>query len=683
MKDETTVASAPSLPPDVAEPIRESDADGVRTLEMCAPPVNTVSRRMRTALFNALARAEADPSVRGVIIRGAGTGFCGGADIEEFDSSDALAEPTLHHTIAAAIEAMRTPVVAAMHGFALGGGLELALLCHFRVAAVGTRVGLPEITLGFLPGAGGTQRLVRALPLERAVSHLLLGDGFAVESEPDGSLVDEIVDVSELDAAARRAIEQAAASSGLPRLRDVVLDAAACEITLSAAEQLLERQRLLSRASAGILTAVRIGLADIDAGLAAEFEAFQALAGTAAARASRYRFKALRAVRRRPSTVHGIATAAVIGAGTMGRGIAEMLAGAGIDVTVVDTDEATRAAAAEAIRETARGRVSTAARVAELPAVDLVVEAVVEDLAVKRQVFAELGQHVRTDTILATNTSSLDVDEIAAAAVRPDRVLGLHFFSPVSRMPLVEVVTGVQTDPSALERSRALLLDVGKTPVVVGNAPSFVGNRIFDRYLQEAHMLHLEGAPVAAVDAAAVAIGMPAGPFRVLDGIGNDVPHRGREQRGTADDPEWSVARALVEGGRLGRKSGSGWYRYGAEKGTDPFAELAADRARAELGIERRDFLPMQIQERLRMSLIAEARAVVAAGIARTASDVDVIMTLGYGFPVDQGGPVFLARQMGDALVDAALARLAAQPGAFPGERWTDAAQDREQEKAA
>lgn len=682
MKDDSR-AALPSPMADETGPIRESDVDGIRTIELTAPPVNTVSRTMRTALFLALMRAEADPTVRGVILRGAGKGFCGGADIEEFDTSDALAEPTLHETIARTIEAMRTPIVAAMHGFALGGGLELALLCHFRVAATGTRVGLPEITLGFLPGAGGTQRLVRALPLERAISHLLMGDGFMVDAEPEGAIVDEVVAASELDAAARRLIDGVNVAQPLPRLRDVELDAASGELVIAAAEQLLEKQRLLSPAVAGILNAVRAGLSDIDAGLVAEFQAFQSLAGSSAARASRYRFKALRAVRRRPTIAHAITSAAVIGAGTMGRGIAEMLVGAGVHVTIVDTDPKARSETIVAVGESATGLVAGAASISELPPVDLVIEAVIEDLDVKRQVFAELSAHLSAECILATNTSSLDLDQIAGAAVHPERVLGLHFFSPVSRMPLVEVVQGARTNMHVIERSRALLLAAGKTPVVVSNAPSFVGNRIFDRYLEEALVLHLEGATVTEIDDAAIAIGMPAGPFRVLDGIGIDVPHRGREQRGTAEAPEWSVARVLVQEGRLGRKSGSGWYRYGQERGADPRVEDIAARVRVDLGIERRKLLAFQIQERLRMSLISESRAVVAAGIARSAADVDVIMTLGYGFPVDQGGPVFLARQMGDGLVDSLLARLEADAAGPFSARWSERLPAVEGERAA
>jgi 3-hydroxyacyl-CoA dehydrogenase len=524
-----------------------------------------------------------------------------------------------------------------------------------------------------MPGAGGTQRLVRALPLERALGHLLRGDVFRADSAVGEALLHDVVDAAELESAAIRAIDFALTQPSLPRLRDISLNSPAAEITLSAAEQLLARKKLLSTAASHVLNAVRIGCGDFDAGVRAEYESFFTLANTTAARALRYRFMALRAVRRRAKTPHHVTSVAVIGAGTMGRDIAALFARDGLTVTIVDTNSEVLEAAVVHAREVATGEVRAASQIADLPAVDLVVEAVVENLDVKRKVFDELSKVLPADTVIATNTSSMDIDDIAAAASRPDRVLGMHFFSPVLKMELVEVIAGAATDRSVIDRCRALLLALSKTPVVVNNGPSFVGNRVFDRYVQEAHMLQLEGVPAAEVDAAAIAIGMPAGPFRVLDSIGIDIPHHARVQRGTADDAEWSVARRLLDQGRLGRKSGAGWYSYadGASRRDTSHADALAEVVRAELGIVPTPLSSRQIERRLLMALVAEARTVVAGGIAHTPADVDVIMNLGYGMRAELGGPIFLAAQMGEELVSAELAALASQPGAFSPNRWT------------
>lgn len=639
---------------------QERIADGVAVLEMANGRLNTLSRPLREDLITALDTAEADERIRAIVLRGASGNFSAGADLAEFDNGEGLAEPSLHRTIADFLDAMTTPVVAVLEGAVLGGGFELALSCHYRIAAPDARLGLPEVTFGFLPGAGGTQRLPRAVGLDRALPMMLTGTHVPASALADTPLLVWVGDGDVREAAVRFAAE--IADKPIPRVRDVALGAD------SRTEQVLalaERQVVGSPNREAVVTAIRAGLHDFEHGLLEEQRLFRELAASEDAAARRHLFFAERAARRLPgprSSRPPVRRMGIVGGGTMGQGIALAHAVAGCEVTVVEVDVERAAATAQAIEAAAKSareipadaradvlaRITCTTDIRELSDVALAIEAVPEVLALKIDVLRRLDEVIPDDAVLATNTSSLDVDAMAAATQRPARVLGMHFFAPAHVMKLIEVVRGAATSPEAIADAVAHADRLGKIAVIAGNGPGFIGNRVFGASEREVGLMLLQGATPAQIDASIERWGMRMGPLRVLDLVGNEVPMLAREALGRADDLEWRAAARLVREGRLGVKTGRGWYRY--ENGrpvedADTIRLIREEATRAD--VPERHVPDAEISERAILALVNEGAAILAEGIAARAGDIDVVLTRGYGFPIDRGGPMHYADALG------------------------------------
>jgi 3-hydroxyacyl-CoA dehydrogenase len=647
--------------------VRTTVRDGVAHIAIDNPPVNCLSRPVRTGLLQALTAAERDDDVVAVVLSGAAGSFSAGADLAEFDNGEGLTDPTLHLTITGLLDAMTKPVVAAVDGVALGGGLELALACHYRVAIRNARLGLPETRLGFMPGAGGTQRLPRAVGVELAGDLILSGRQLGGAEAYEAGLVDLVVD-ADVVAASRALAVTSANATPLPRLRDrEVPDRATAEVVLESMAGSISRGSMASPGAGFALEAIRSALGPFDIGLAHELALFEELAGSATAQAFRYQFLTDRRAGRvsgpRPSTV---ARAAVVGGGSMGRGIALALLEGGIATRLIETESERLDAAVGAIRtelenEVARARLdrtdlddrlallSGDTTLDALGETDVVIEAVFEDLELKQKLFAELAAVVGPETILASNTSSLDLDAIATAAGAPERVVGLHFFSPANKMRLVEVIDGRLTSPEVLSAAAGLVKQMGKIAVVARVGDGFIGNRMIDQYMRQALALVLRGVPPGRVDGALEEWGMAMGPFKVLDLVGNDIPWQARRARygaGLAGGDEWALADEIYDRGWLGRKSGRGWYDY-PEKGVavenPDLTEVLSRRGRLIVGT-----VPdAEIVERCIYALVNEGAAVLADGIAASPGDIDVVLRHGYGFPVERGGPMFYADSLG------------------------------------
>lgn len=662
--------------------VEDRTDDGVLLLILRNGRLNTLTRPLRSALIEALDRAENDPAIRAIVLRGGDGMFSAGADLTEFDSGQGLAEPTLHGTISDFLDGMRTPVVALIEGLALGGGLELALACHYRIATPDALLGLPEVTFGFLPGAGGTQRLPRAVGLEPGLAMILGGSRLRAEEIGPGGLLAELVDGDVVARAVRFAL--AVADRPVPRLRDVRIADADTEAFLAFAARTHRGQP----EKAAVVRSIAAGLADIDRGFAEEQRLFSVLAESEVASARRHLFLAERAARRRPVTATSptrFARIGVVGGGTMGRGIALAHALAGFDVTLVEAGDAqlaaTHAALADDAARAARSRSTAVNDPAELldrihgyaddgalSECDLVIEAVPEIMALKEEVFRRLDAIVRPGTVLATNTSSLDVDRIAAATTRPNEVVGLHFFAPAHVMRLLEIVRGAQTSSDTIAAALVHADRLSKVPVVAGVGPGFIGNRVLEASNREVGLMLLEGAGPEDIDSAMETWGMRMGPLRVLDLVGNDVPMLTREATGRAGDLEWRAAAELVRLGRLGRKTGRGWYRYdGSVAVPDPESREIIRSIATDAGVEYRPPTPREIVERVVLAMVNEGVAALEEGVAARAGDIDVVFAHGYGFPAERGGPMHVADTMGLRNVVRIMRRYAARPG---GERW-------------
>ena len=628
------------------------------------PPVNALKHEVRAGLAEALGQARDDGAVKAVVIACAGRTFFAGADITEFGKPPQA--PSLHDVIAA-IEAMPKPVVAALHGTALGGGFELALACHFRVAAPGARVGLPEVKLGLLPGAGGTQRLPRLVGPEKALQMIVTGEPIgAAEARGDG-IIDEIVE-GDLTAAAidfARRVVREGRPLRLVRDREERLIG---EGFADAAEMLTRRLRG-REAPAACVEAVRNAIVlPFEEGLKREAELFRKLVAGAQSKAQRHIFFAEREAAKVPGIPEGtkprpIASGAVIGAGTMGGGIAMCFANAGIPVTIVETgrdllQKGLDRVAANYRATVSRGglsademerRIGLITGVTELEAVgaaDVVIEAVFEEMDLKRRVFSDLDRVAKSNALLATNTSTLDVDEIARATKRPQDVLGTHFFSPANVMRLLEIVRGAATAPDALATAVTLGRRIGKVPVTVGVCYGFVGNRMLARRSVETERLLLEGALPQEVDAAVTGFGFPMGPFAMADMAGLDVGWRIRKGRGERNE----IEDALCEAGHYGQKTGKGYFRYEPGSRTpspDPDVENIILETSSRLGVNRRPIPQEEIGERMIFPMINEGARILEEGIATRPGDIDVIWVYGYGWPVWRGGPMYYADRLG------------------------------------
>jgi 3-hydroxyacyl-CoA dehydrogenase len=672
---------------------------GVAVLTLDNPPVNSLGHELREALVSGLERANADPAIEAVVLIGSGAGFSGGADIREFGSPKAVAYPNLR-TVTSEVEDSVKPVIAAISGVCMGGGLELALACHYRVGIAGARIALPEVKLGILPGAGGTQRLPRLLGVEPALNMIVSGATVASEKLRDTPLFDAFVDGDLLENAVTLARRVATEGLGRKRVRDLKID-------MPNAEAFFQFARNTVKAAAGPypapLACVEAVAAAVempfDAGLKRERELFTTLMLSPESAALRHVFQAERAASKiqgvpDDTPIRPIAKVGVIGAGTMGGGITMSLINAGLPVVLLETkqDALDRGLAnirrnyQGALRKGTLNEASLAQRLALITPtldfallrdVDLVIEAVFESMEVKHQVFESLDAVVRQGAILASNTSALNLDEIANFTRRPQDVIGLHFFSPANVMRLLEVVRGAKTAKDVLATAMRLSKTMGKIAVVSGVCDGFIGNRMLARYGAAAHDLIMAGALPQQIDAALQDFGMAMGPFRVGDLAGLDIGWALRKRRAAEfPDRDFSnVSDALCDAGRFGQKTGAGWYRYEAGSRTpipDPKVTAIIEQYRRQRGITPRTVSAQEIVERCIYALINEGARIIEDGIAQRSSDIDLVYLNGYGFPAYRGGPMFYADQVGLHDVARALEGIAAQPGSDVAV-WTSA----------
>jgi 3-hydroxyacyl-CoA dehydrogenase len=637
---------------------------------------------VRDALQALIEQLDADPSVRAIVICGAGRNFIAGADVREFDAPPR--EPLLPGLLTR-LEACGKPVVAAMHGATLGGGAETALACHYRCAAGDLQIGFPEVNLGLLPGAGGTVRLPRLAGWKASLRLMTSGKPIGIEEAMELGLVDRRMDGELRAGAVDWARDLAAIGREPPRVRDLPLPPSRPTDFEGALNALPAQARRLPAPPRIVEALATTAMLPFESALARARTLFMECLSSGESRAFRHLFFAERSAAPDRSQVREIGRAGVLGAGTMGSGIATSLATAGIPVTLVDTKpEALRAglarmhaAISSAERKgrltaeaaaAARARVTGAESLEALAGADFIVEAVFEDLDVKQQVFGELGRLCRADAVLATNTSTLDVDAIAAASGRAADVIGMHFFSPAHIMRLVEIVKGGATSPQALATTQALTRRIGKIGVTVGNCFGFVGNRMLYAYGREKELLLLEGATPEQVDGVLQDFGMAMGPNAVGDLAGLDIGFQARRAwSGCPDDPHfYRVSDALAELGRFGQKSGRGFYRYdgpGGQRVSDPEVHALIRAEAGRLGVKQRRVPDEEIVDRCILALVNEGARILEEGIAGSPSDIDVIWCNGYGFPRHRGGPMFHADTIGLTTVLESIRNIAKRAG--------------------
>ena len=667
--------------------------DDVAVITLDNPPVNGLGLVTRQALADAMGHAQADAAIRAIVITGAGTAFSGGADIKEFGSPKSMQEPNLHSVIAL-VEGATKPVIAAIHSVMMGGGLELALGCHYRVAAPGTNVALPEVKLGLVPGAGGTQRLPRALGVEPALNMIVSGE--PVKSEmlamlPGQKLFDKITaSPASLMEEAVAFARSVAGARPLPRVRDLPAKHPQGDAYFQFARNMVKGMSKNFPAPAKCVDAVEAATKNKFAdGMALEREIFINLMWTAESRSLRHLFFAERAASKIPDVpsdtpLRTIESVAIIGAGTMGGGIAMNFLNAGIPVKMLEMKQealdrglATIAKNYEA--QVKKGKLkqdkyeqrmallSTTLSYDDLRQADLVIEAVFEEIGVKQAVFKELDRVMKPGAILASNTSTLDVNAIAGFTARPQDVVGLHFFSPANVMKLLEVVRGEKTAKDVMATVMAVAKKIRKTAVVSGVCDGFIGNRMIEQYGRQGGFLLDEGCTPEQVDKAMEKFGMAMGPFRMGDLAGNDIGWAIRKRR-YAEKPDMKYSKTadlLCEKGRFGQKTGAGWYDYVAGKrDAIPNAEVVAmiEAHRKNLGITPRKISDEEIVQRLVFALVNEAAHILEEGIANKASDIDVVYIFGYGFPAHRGGPMNYADELGLFNVVQAMHRFAQNP---------------------
>ncbi len=637
------------------------------------PPVNALGARVRQLLADALQTAQNDPQVRALLVTGNGAMFSGGADIGEFDKP--MLPPLLPELIDR-FEDSDMPTVAAINGTALGGALELSMGCHYRIAAETAVMGLPEVKIGILPGAGGTQRMPRLIGNAPALDAILSGKALPAPRALSLGLVDRVAPREGFEQAALSFVQALLDAGGAPRRtrdRNVAADAALFDATLARFPD-TPASFAARRCVQSVRAASELPFRE---GQRREGELFMECAQSPTSAALIHVFFAERQVGKvdgiDPDTpLLPVRNCAVLGSGTMGIGIALTLADAGFQVDLFDTASESLARALQHVARhyqglAARGRFDedeARARIAHIRAgddtrlaqADLVIEAVFEDMALKKAVFADLDARCRPDAILASNTSTLDVDRIAGATARPSRVLGLHFFSPANIMRLLEIVRGEHTSGAVLNTAIAFARKLGKVGVVCGVCDGFIGNRMLEGYGREAGVLLLEGASPADIDAAITGFGFAMGPFAMSDLAGIDVGHRVRQQRGATpgDERIYAVGDRLYALGRYGQKTGAGFHRYEPGSRTplpDPQVDAIVAEEAARLGIARRVIGAEEIVERCVLPLINEAANILDEGIAARASDIDLVWIHGYGFPAWRGGPMHYANTLGTAAV--------------------------------
>ena len=648
------------------------------------PPVNGLGYATRSGIVEGVNRALDDAAIKAIVITGGGRAFSGGADIKEFNTPAALQEPSLH-TVIEVIENAGKPVIAAIHAVAMGGGLELALGCHYRVAVPGAQIALPEVKLGILPGAGGTQRLPRVIGLEAALNMIISGTPVASEKLAGTKLFDQMIE-GELLPGALAFAAKVADIRPLPKVRDI-------KIKYPNSDGYLQFARNTVRVVAGPFpaplkcveaVAAAVSAKKFDDGLKVERDLFLELVQTPESKSLRHAFFGERAASKIPDVpadtpLREIKSAAVIGAGTMGGGIAMNFANAGIPVKILEMKQEALDKGLATIRKNYEnsmkkgkltqekfdqrvGLITGTLAYADLGAADIVVEAVFEDMGVKETVFKQLDAVMKQGAILASNTSTLDVDQIAAFTKRPQDVIGLHFFSPANVMKLLEIVRGAKTGKDVLATTMALAKKIKKTGVVSGVCDGFIGNRMIEQYIRQAGFLLEEGCLPEQVDKAIEKFGFAMGPFRMSDLAGNDIGWYIRKRR-YLEKPDVTyskVADLLCEKGRYGQKTSAGWYDYKAgDRKPYPSKEVndMIIAHSAELKLERRKISDQEIIERLLYALVNEGAHILEEGIAMRASDIDMIYLTGYGFPLFRGGPMFYADTVGLSNVVMAMQR--------------------------
>lgn len=630
------------------------------------PPVSTGNLALRAALFDSFTSLRENKSIAGIMVVSEQAHFYSGSDIKEFDG------PVQHPLLTEVIEVMEqieVPIIAALNGLTLGGGLEFALACDERIAAKGSKLGLPEVNLGFMPGAGGTVRLPRLVGTTAAIDIIASGRPVSAERALELGLVDQLVEATELREVAFARAKEAS------RRRIVLMEHQPAE-DQSALDTLVETYRSSPKTRPNVLQAIDFVLGGVGkagpARVKAERIIFDELRVSAEARNLRYLFFAARAAakdfagskRNEPVRRVGVA-----GAGTMGQGIAEAFLGAGLEVVLYELNQEvlTRAEtqlAAKSEGSRSWGKLITASNLDALTDVDIVIDAVFEDMMVKKDLLRDLEQIVAPTAILATNTSYLDLNEMSDALVRQDRFVGLHFFNPANRNPLLEVVRANCTGDETIAAMAQVAKLLRKSPILAGVADGFVANRVYADYRMQAEYLVEDGSSPRQVDNAMRALGLPIGPFAVGDMSGLDIAWARRKRLAETRNPEQryvSIADTLCEQGRLGKKSGAGWYSYTEESprgAEDPRVALIVDQARAEKNVIPRVVSAEEIQQRIICSMLVAAASILASGVAKRASDIDLAFTEGFAFPRWLGGPVKYASDQGDEWLREGLQRV-------------------------
>jgi 3-hydroxyacyl-CoA dehydrogenase len=646
----------------------------VAVITLTNPPVNALSRGLRAAIADGLERATADESIRAVVIAGTGSAFCGGADVGEFGLPAMSANPSLADLLAQ-IENSPKPVVAGINGLALGGGLELAMACHYRVAAASAQLGMPEVKLGLLPGAGGTQRLPRLVGVERALNMIVSGNPVGARDLAKTELLDSIAE-DKLPAAVLGFAERVIAEkSPLKKARDIKISLPNAEAFLDFARGAVAPLAKNYPAPLKCIDAIEAAVLEpFDEGMKKEGSLFMELLNSPESKALRHAFFAMRAAAKIPDVpastpLRAVKSVAVIGAGTMGGGIAMNFANAGIPVTVLETTQAAldkglgtvwknyestlkkgRLTQGEFDQRTKR--ITGTLSYDDLKSADLVIEAVFEDMQVKKQVFEQLDQVAKSGAILASNTSTLDVNKIADFTHRPQDVIGLHFFSPANVSKLLEIVRGAKSAKDVVATSMAVSKQIKKVGVISGVCDGFIGNRMMNAYFRQMELLLDVGALPQQIDKAMEKFGFAMGPFRVSDLAGNDILWYIRK-RLYVEYPDRVFSKTpdrICELGRFGQKTGAGWYDYKPGDRTPNPSDLVNKivlEESARLGLSRRKVSDEEIVQRALYSLINEAARILEEGIALRASDIDVVYLTGYGFPDFRGGPLFYADTVG------------------------------------
>ena len=669
--------------------------DEVALITLVNPPVNGLNWQTRQQCLIHLEQALDDPHIKAIVLTGEGKAFCGGADIKEFGTPKALQEPNLH-TLITAFENADKPIVAALHSVVMGGGLELSLACHYRVSAPGCQIALPEVKLGLIPGAGGTQRLPRVLGVEVALNMIVSGEHILSERlnmVPAQKLFDKMATSAEdLIPEALDFAREISTDRPLPRVRDLSLKHPQADAYFQFAKNMVKNSPQAKNLPAPLkaIEAIRQAtLLPFAQGLAFERETFLNLMWTPESRALRHLFGAQRNAAKvadldKDTPIKNIQTVGIVGSGTMGGGIAMNFLMAGLPVTLLDTSQEALDKGVLTLTQNFEDRVkkgklkaeklqsmlkalSTTVHYADLSHCDLIIEAVFEDLAVKEKVFKALDACAKQGAILATNTSTLDVNAIASFTQRPGDVLGMHFFSPANVMKLLEVVRAEKTSKEVLASVMSVAKKIKKIAVVSGVCDGFIGNRMIEQYSRQAGFLLEEGCSPAQIDQALERFGFAMGPFRMSDLAGNDIGWAIRKRR-YIERPEMKyspMGDLICVLGRFGQKTGAGWYDYKSGKRDaihSPLVEKLLEDYRTEHGLKKRNVTDDEIVQRLVFSLVNEGAKILEEGIASKSSDIDMVYITGYGFPIFRGGPMHYAQEFGLLNMVGAMKRFAQNP---------------------